>query len=140
MNMLRLVVISTALFIAPVTVAAAEPLAVFECREFVGRDWPRTLVTYQQDFPRGAVRAGNVRLLDASGREQPVQLWRVKTHQDGYIASARISFVAELSKEKKRWKGKGDRKEKVTGTKFGKEKVTGTKFGDTRMFGVISSR
>ena len=27
--------------------AGATPLAVFECREITGRDWPRTLVTYE---------------------------------------------------------------------------------------------
>ena len=98
MNLLRLTAISTALFIAPVAAAAAEPLAVFECREFVGRDWPRTLVTYQQEFPRGKARPGKLRLLDQSGQEQPVQLWRLKTHEDGSIASARVSFYAELPK------------------------------------------
>ena len=91
MNMLRLTAISTALFIAPVAVAAAEPLAVFECREFAGRDWPRTLVTYQQEFPRGKARPEKLRLLDQFGLEQPVPLWRMETH-DGSIASARTSF------------------------------------------------
>ncbi|MCL4205924.1 MAG: hypothetical protein KJ000_25860 [Pirellulaceae bacterium] len=78
--------------------AAEEPLAVFECREYVGRDWPRTLVTYQQEFGRGRVRPGEGRLLDSSGREQPVQFWRVDLHEDGSLASARVSFFAELTK------------------------------------------
>lgn len=76
----------------------ADPLAVFECRESVGRDWPRTLVTYRHEFPRGQVAPGNLRLVDHAGREQPVQFWRVKPHEDGSLASARMSFYAELSK------------------------------------------
>ncbi|MCU0982654.1 MAG: hypothetical protein MUF25_26135, partial [Pirellulaceae bacterium] len=78
--------------------AAAEPLAVFDCREFVGRDWPRTLVTYQREFGRGQARPGKVRLLDSSGREQSVQIWRARLHEDGSLASARVSFFAELPK------------------------------------------
>jgi hypothetical protein len=31
---------------------AAEPLATFECRERLGVDWPRTLVTYPVEFAR----------------------------------------------------------------------------------------
>lgn len=77
---------------------AAEPLAVFECRERLERDWPRTLVTYQREFAAGRVRRGELRLVDAAGREQPFQLWRVKEHNEGSIASARISFLAELPK------------------------------------------
>ena len=76
---------------------AAETLAVFECQEHLDRDWPRTLVTYQQEFLTGALRNGEVHLLDAAGREQPVQTWRVRKHADGSIASARISFVTELA-------------------------------------------
>ena len=35
--------------------------------------------------------------LDSAGKEQPVQFWRVKMHEDGSLASARISFYAELA-------------------------------------------
>ena len=88
-------VISTA---AALALNAAEPLAVFECRERLERDWPRTLVTYQREFTAGVARHGELRLIDAAGREQPLQLWGVKEHSDGSIASARISFFAELAK------------------------------------------
>jgi hypothetical protein len=54
-------------WLIPVAWAAAEPLVVFECREVVGRDWPRTLVTYQQESPRGKARAEKQRLLDPFG-------------------------------------------------------------------------
>jgi hypothetical protein len=77
---------------------AAETLAVFECRERLDRDWPRTLVTYEKAFPAGALHDGEVHLVDAAGREQPVQTWRVKRHADGSIASARSSFSTELAK------------------------------------------
>jgi len=78
--------------------AMAEALAVFECRESLGRDWPRTLVTYQQGFSRGQAKAGEVRLVDAAGKEQAVQLWRVKLQDDGSLASARVSFFAAMPK------------------------------------------
>jgi len=80
------------------TLHAAEPLAVFECRERLERDWPRTLVTYHREFTAGVARHGELRLVDAAGREQPLQLWGVRKHSDGSIASARISFFAELAK------------------------------------------
>lgn len=78
--------------------ASVAPLATFDCQERLGRDWPRTLVTYERQFPIGALEAGEGRLVNTSGEEQAVQLWRVKRHPDGSIASARISFLAELSK------------------------------------------
>ena len=111
-----LVALSTAL-------TAAEPLAVLECREITGRDWGRTLVTYHLEGPgfkaasvsdgkagealppegspgrvrlKAAVKPGEVRLLDASAKEVPFQLSRVRLTQDGAIVSARLSFYAEL--------------------------------------------
>lgn len=55
-------------------------------------------MTYEKQFPTGALKAGDAHLVDARGEEQAVQLWRVKQHPDGSIASARISFFAELPK------------------------------------------
>ena len=81
-----------------IALAAAEPLATFDCRERLGRDWPRTMVTYEKQFAPGVLKTSEVRLVDANGQEQAVQLWRVKHHPDGSIASARISFFAELPK------------------------------------------
>ena len=98
MNVLRLTAIWMALFVAPVAAAAAEPLAIYECFEVTGRDWPRTLITYDQEFPRNTAQAGNVRLRDAAGRDKPVQLSRARLHEDGSLASARVSFFAELPK------------------------------------------
>jgi hypothetical protein len=76
-------------------------LAVFEAREVLDLDWPRTLVTYRVDLKPGQARPGSVRLLDERGREQPCQLWRVVKHGDGSIASARVSFYAELKKNER---------------------------------------
>ncbi len=111
-----LVALSTAL-------TAAEPLAVLECHEITGRDWGRTLVTYHLAGPgfksasisdgkvgealppegspgrvrlKAAVKPGEVRLLDASAKEVPFQLSRVRLTQDGALVSARLSFYAEL--------------------------------------------
>jgi hypothetical protein len=98
----------------------AEPLAVFECREITGREWPRTLVTYaltRDDYqPPAEARAGlpdaaspgwvklkaplktdAVKLVDAAGQEQPCQFWRVEKDADGSVKSARVSFFASLA-------------------------------------------
>lgn len=79
-------------------VAMAEPLAVFECREIVHRDWPRTLLTYALDLKPGQAKPGEVRLQDAQGKEVSSQMSRLRTHADGSIATARLSFYAELPK------------------------------------------
>lgn len=75
----------------------AEPLAVFECREITGREWPRMMVTYKVDFKPAQVRPDAVRLVDAQGQEQICQLWRIEEHPDGSVKSARVSFFAALA-------------------------------------------
>jgi hypothetical protein len=75
---------------------AGEPLAVFEEKEILNLDWPRTVVTYRLDLEVGQAEPGNVKLVDEEGREHPCQLWKVELHDDGSIASARVSFMAEL--------------------------------------------
>ena len=79
--------------------AADEPLAVFQCVERLGRDWPRTLVTYQLGFEPGKVKPGPMHLLDQNGNQVPCQLSRVTKHDDGSVKSARVSFFAELPKD-----------------------------------------
>lgn len=76
----------------------AKPLAVFTCRERLGYDWPRTMVTYRVEFPAGACRVESAALLDGGGQAVPCQFWRVKRHADGSVAEARLSFMAELKK------------------------------------------
>ena len=95
---LGLVVIVMLLAVVGVGKAPAAALATFECQEIGGRDWPRTLVTYPLEFEAGRARPGAVRLTDGQGREVPCQLWRLKTHADGSVATARISFYASLPK------------------------------------------
>ena len=101
------------------TLPAAEPLATIECREVLGRNWPRTMVTYcvqgpgervqeafgmpEQGSPawvaiKDKVRPDALRLVDPAGQEVPSQLWRVKTNARGDLVSARLSFMAELAK------------------------------------------
>lgn len=77
---------------------SAASLATFECQEITGRDWPRTLVTYPLEFKPGQARPGAVRLTDGQGQEVPCQLSRLTTHEDGSMATARISFHAALPK------------------------------------------
>ncbi len=50
--------IKTATGCVSVATALAEPVAVFECREITGRDWPRTLVTYELRTARGNAETG----------------------------------------------------------------------------------
>lgn len=76
----------------------AAPLAVFECREPAGRDWPRTLVTYDLATTAASrpIVPGEVKLVDqATGAEVPCQLSRV-TLDGGRVKTGRISFFAEL--------------------------------------------
>ncbi|MBM4031258.1 MAG: hypothetical protein FJ291_05670 [Planctomycetes bacterium] len=77
---------------------AAEPLATFECVERLGRDWRRTMLTYPLKLDPGKARPGQVRLVDDAGQETLCQLWDVKLHPDGSVASARLSFMADLKK------------------------------------------
>ncbi len=76
---------------------AAKPLATFTCKEWLGVDWPRTLVTYKVTFPAKAAKSGQVRLVDADGKEVPMQLSHV-TQKGGYLISAWVSFFTELMK------------------------------------------
>ncbi len=76
---------------------AAKPLATFTCKEWLGVDWPHTLVTYKVTFPAKAAKLAQVRLVDADGKEVPVQLSHV-VQKGGYLTSAWVSFFAELKK------------------------------------------
>ncbi|MHB9131770.1 MAG: hypothetical protein ACYDBB_11860 [Armatimonadota bacterium] len=78
--------------------AAPAPLATFTAKEVIGQAWPRTLVTYPLSCKPGQAMPDRLKLVDAEGREQPCQLWRVAKHQDGSVNTARISFMAELQK------------------------------------------
>jgi hypothetical protein len=70
----------------------------FEAKERLGIDWRPTLVNYEVSFKAGRAYPGQLRLVDESGVEVSFQLSRVRCHPDGSIASARISFMAELKK------------------------------------------
>jgi hypothetical protein len=85
------------LFFLAVAAVAAKPLATFTCKEWLGVDWPRTLVTYKVTFPAKTAKPDMVRLVDADGKEAPVQLSHV-VQKGGYLASAWVSFFAELKK------------------------------------------
>ncbi len=90
--------VSVFLFFLLASIASiAASLAVFDCREIVGRDWSRTMVTYPVQFPEGKVKIDEVRLVD-NGGEHPCQFSRVEKYKDGSLKSGRISFYAELPK------------------------------------------
>ncbi|MCL1857335.1 MAG: hypothetical protein FWF84_06845, partial [Kiritimatiellaeota bacterium] len=95
------------------TVVAGEPLARFSAVEWLEIDWPKTLVTYRvlgagategETDPDVAaavrlarpVKVGEARLVDAEGNEVLCQWSRVTEDEDGNIASAWLSFFAEL--------------------------------------------
>ena len=98
-TILMMVVLAFCGSMIAVAATAAEPLATWECRERLGLDWARTLVSYQVQFDPGKAKAGEVRLVDAAGTEAPVQLWRVQNHPDGSLASARVSFYGQLPRD-----------------------------------------
>jgi len=76
--------------------AAAEPLAVFEAHEITGRDWPRTLVTYDLAKSAKPFKPGEAKLVDTvSGAEVPFQLSKVQA-EGGVVKGGRISFYAAL--------------------------------------------
>lgn len=77
-----------------------EPLARFTVKEQLGLDWQLTLINYAVDFKAGQAYPGQLRLVGADGQEPPFQLSRVELHRDRSIASARVSFMAELKKGK----------------------------------------
>ncbi|MHB9133017.1 MAG: hypothetical protein ACYDBB_18270 [Armatimonadota bacterium] len=73
-----------------------QPLKAFAVKEYLNLNWSRTLVTYPLTFTAGQARPDAVCVTDAAGVEQVCQLSHVTLHPDGSIASARISFYAEL--------------------------------------------
>jgi len=75
---------------------AQESLAVFRTVERLGRDWPRTLVTYEMEFEQGAAQGDSFYLVDGAGLRHACQLSHVNRYDDGSIKSARVSFFAEL--------------------------------------------
>jgi hypothetical protein len=76
----------------------AAPLASFDAQEYLGLDWPQTLVTYAVTFTGSPVKANALRLVDEQGLEHPYQLSRVVKKRDGSLVSARVSFLAALAK------------------------------------------
>ncbi|MBS3762374.1 MAG: hypothetical protein KGZ25_03615 [Planctomycetes bacterium] len=98
-GVLALVPILMALGLTSVLAAEGDDvLARFQKNEILNLDWPRTMLTYRVQFEPGEANRGKVRLLDGAGEAHPVQLWDIKQHEDGSVASARISFMAELGK------------------------------------------
>ena len=57
------------IFVAATVSYAAEPVAVFEAQEILGKDWNQTLVNYHVRLKRGQAVPGKLRLVDASNKE-----------------------------------------------------------------------
>ncbi len=65
-------------------------------KEYVGREWPDELIHYDLTFRRGEYPGGSLKLFDQAGKELPVQLAGVRTHDDGSLKSARVWLVTTL--------------------------------------------
>jgi len=79
-----------------------EPIRLKDC---VGREWRNELIHYELEFRRGDFPQRQARLIDANGREAPVQLTEVATYKDGSLKKAVVSLVASLKpNEVKEWK------------------------------------
>ena len=96
-EMRRLLALGAMGCLAAASVRAAQPVATFEARDILGLDWPRTMVTYQPNLEWYKVK-GDLRLIDASGRELPCQIWDVTNAPDGTLFSARVAFMTDLRK------------------------------------------
>lgn len=72
---------------------------VFTCRNWVDRDWPRTLLHYDINARPGEFTPGATVLRDARGRPLQHQVVALDTHPDGSLRQARVSFYAELGKD-----------------------------------------
>jgi hypothetical protein len=67
-------------------------------KNWVARDWPRTLLHYDLQFADREFFPGKVALLDPAGAPMPVQVVVRGTYHGGAIKSARVSFYTALAK------------------------------------------
>jgi len=72
---------------------------VFTCRNWVDRDWPRTLLHYDIEAQPGEFVPGKVELADAASVPVECQVEAVEKHADGSLKKGRVSFYADLKKD-----------------------------------------
>ncbi len=72
---------------------------VFACRNWVDRDWPRTLLHYDIDAAPGEFVPGRTELLDPAGTPVEHQVEASERHPDGSLKQGRVSFHAALAKD-----------------------------------------
>lgn len=81
---------------------AAQAAAVertFSCRNWIGRDWPRTLLHYDIESKPGEFMPGKIELVDSQGTPVESQVVAVEKHPDGSLRKGRVSFYADLKKD-----------------------------------------
>ncbi len=71
---------------------------VFSCRNWIERDWPRTLLNYDIAGQPGEFMPGKIELVDGQGSPVEHQLVLTEKNPDGSAKKARLSFYAELKK------------------------------------------
>lgn len=77
------------------TAAAERTLRI---RDWVERDWPRTLLHYDLTFEPGELRPGVLGVADGEGRTVESQEVVTATHPDGSVRTCRVSFYGALGK------------------------------------------
>lgn len=70
-----------------------------QLRNWLARDWPRTLLNYDLTLPSGAFQATKLELVDAAGQPVACQAVVTAAHKDGSIQSCRLSFYSDLRKD-----------------------------------------
>ncbi|MCL1857120.1 MAG: hypothetical protein FWF84_05740, partial [Kiritimatiellaeota bacterium] len=94
--MKRMTAVMLAVAVSAALTARAE--RTFAVREWINRDWPRTLLNYDIEAAPGEFVAGKTELVDGEGQAVQHQVTVVEAHDDGSIAKARVSFYAALAK------------------------------------------
>jgi hypothetical protein len=88
-------------WIGVLSFAATQALAAdrtFTCRNWIERDWPRTLVNYDIDAKAGEFVPGQTELMDGAGAPVESQLTVVEKYPNGSLKKGRVSFYSELKK------------------------------------------
>jgi hypothetical protein len=61
-----------------------------------GREWPMSLISYPVEFSAPGIKAENLKLTGADGKELMFQLSEKRQRNDGTLAFARLNFMADF--------------------------------------------
>lgn len=105
MRLLARCVCTTFLLLTPLWTGclwAAEPLAVFDLQEHLGRNWPAELIHDDCVFAPGRCRSTSVLVQDNRGQEWVAQMSDTARHADGLIQRAKVWWVVSLQPDEHR--------------------------------------